>query len=119
MSAGSRILTCFYAAVALWLAYCTVRTWGSAAAWSSAAMAVASLLVVVAMVREIVIAHERRTVAALCGRKERHLAWRWHAAEVLAQEEVEAAACCERWWSSLGIDHDTGCAHQTPRSNAA
>lgn len=84
MSRGSRVLTVMYIAVALWLAYCTVRTWGTVPAWTTLAMAAASLAPVLGVVRETVIADERRAVAVLREREGRRAAWRdaaprpWH-----------------------------------------
>ncbi|MGW4108665.1 hypothetical protein ACWEGV_37755, partial [Streptomyces sp. NPDC004976] len=65
MSRGSRTLTVLYIAVALWLSFCTVRTWGAVPVWTTLAMAVAALAPVMGVVRETVIADERRTVAVL------------------------------------------------------
>ncbi|MGW2209940.1 hypothetical protein [Streptomyces sp. NPDC001781] len=56
---------------ALWLAYCTARTWGAAPAWATAGMAAGSLLCGIAVTRESVLAHERRLVAALLDRDHR------------------------------------------------
>jgi hypothetical protein len=28
-------------------------------------------------------------------------------------------ACCERWWTSLGRDHEPGCGHRAPHTGAA
>ncbi|WP_432058427.1 hypothetical protein [Streptomyces sp. bgisy022] len=118
MSRGSRTLSALYVAVALWLAYCTVRTWGTVPAWTSLAMAAASLAPLLGIAREGVIAEERRTVAVLREREGRRGAWRDTAAALLAQAEVDAA-CCERWWTSCATDHDPGCAHRTSRDNSA
>ncbi len=112
MSRGSRALVVLYVAVALWLAFCTVRTWGAVPAWTTLAMAAAALAPAVGVVRETVIAGERRTVAALRQREARRSAWRDTAAAALARAEVDAA-CCERWWTSCATRHDPGCAHRT------
>ncbi|MBD9735657.1 hypothetical protein IGX29_28420 [Streptomyces sp. H28] len=118
MSRGSRTLSALYVAVALWLAYCTVRTWGTVPLWTSLAMAVAGLAPVLGVAREGVIAEERHAVAVLREREGRRGAWRDTAAAVLARVEVDAA-CCERWWTSLATDHDPGCAHRTSRDGTA
>ncbi|PWE12397.1 hypothetical protein DD630_02110 [Streptomyces sp. BSE7F] len=112
MSRGSRVLTVMYIAVALWLAYCTVRTWGTVPAWTTLAMAAASLAPVLGVVRETVIADERRAVAVLREREGRRAAWRDAAAAAVARAEVEAA-CCERWWTSCAAEHDPKCARRT------
>ncbi|GGW46950.1 hypothetical protein [Streptomyces griseoloalbus] len=125
MSRGSRALTVLYVAVALWLSFCTVRTWGAVPAWSSLAMAAAALAPVVGVVRETVIADERHAVAVLREREGRRAAWRDAA---LARAEVEAAAfsraeveaaCCERWWTSCATEHDPCCAHRTAWGSTA
>ncbi|WP_245657255.1 hypothetical protein [Streptomyces griseorubens] len=87
MSRGSRVLTVLYIAVALWLAYCTVRTWGDVPAWTTLAMAAASLAPVLGVVRETVIADERRAVAVLREREGRRAAWRDAAAAAVARAE--------------------------------
>ncbi|MEV0977646.1 hypothetical protein [Streptomyces sp. NPDC049915] len=114
MSRGSRILVAAHAAVGVWLVYYTVRTWGAATTWSSAIMAAAAVTVLAGVVRS--------TVAGVRGtgreRDTRRGARRAEVAEALAQREL-SAACCERWWTSLGADHDTACARRTPRSSAA
>ncbi|MFE4050087.1 hypothetical protein [Streptomyces sp. YIM B13518] len=112
MSRGSRTLIALYVVVGLWLSFCTVRTWGAVPLWTTLAMTVASLAPVTGVVRETVIADERRAVAALREREGRRAAWRDAAAAALAQAEVEAA-CCERWWTSCATEHDPGCAHRT------
>ncbi|MFI2376283.1 hypothetical protein ACH5AO_14620 [Streptomyces sp. NPDC018964] len=112
MSSGSRTLTALYVAVALWLSFCTVRTWGTVPLWTTLAMAVASLAPVIGIVRETVIADERRAVAVLRERQGRRAAWRDAVAAAVAQAEVEAA-CCERWWTSCATEHDPACAHRT------
>jgi hypothetical protein len=76
VSRGSRALCGLYLAVTGWLAFCTIQTWGTAATWTSLTMAAASLLPIVAAIRESVIADERRHVAALIAQQERERARR-------------------------------------------
>jgi hypothetical protein len=71
VSRGSRALCGLYTITAAWLAFCTINTWGTAATWTSLTMAAASLLPIVAAIRETVIADERRHVAALIAHQER------------------------------------------------
>ncbi|MFE9773291.1 hypothetical protein ACFYOV_16735 [Streptomyces sp. NPDC005931] len=118
MSRGSRILTALYLAVAVWLAFCTVKTWGTVPVWTTLAMALAGLTPLLATVRETVLADERRTVAVLREREVRRAAWRDATAAVVARAEVEAA-CCERWWTSCATDHDPECERHTSRGSAA
>ena len=112
MSRGSRTLTAMYIAVALWLSFCTVRTWGTVPLWTTLAMAVASLAPVAGGGGETGIADDRRAVAGLRAGVGRGAGWRAGGAAALARAEVEAA-CCERWWTSCATEHDPGCAHRT------
>ncbi|MEU3844726.1 hypothetical protein AB0E88_32440 [Streptomyces sp. NPDC028635] len=113
MNRGSRILTALHAAVGVWLVWCTVRTWGAATTWISVIMAAAAATVLAGVVRPLV-ADRRRAGRERDGRRgTRHV----DAAEALARREL-SAACCERWWTSLGADHDTACGRRAHRSAA-
>jgi hypothetical protein len=39
-------------------------------------------------------------------------------ARALVAAELDDA-CCERWWTSLGWDHEPGCGRQAPHTGAA
>lgn len=66
MSSGSRALTIAYTCTALWLAWCALQQYRYGALWVAPVFGAASLMPVIAVVRETVIAEERHTVAALC-----------------------------------------------------
>ncbi|MFJ4199716.1 hypothetical protein ACIP2Y_08785 [Streptomyces sviceus] len=40
------------------------------------------------------------------------------AADDIVRAELDTA-CCERWWTSCGTDHDSACPRRVPRSSAA
>ena len=65
MSMGSRAMCGLYIATALWLAWCAVRQYQYGALWAACLFAAASVVVVIGVVRETVLAEERRTIAAL------------------------------------------------------
>ncbi|MFI8531767.1 hypothetical protein ACIGMX_16195 [Streptomyces aquilus] len=111
MSRGSRTLISLYALVALWLAFCTVETLDTVPLWTTLTMAAVSITPVLAVIRETVIAELREVAASRATHSVDQ-------AEAAARAELDAA-CCERWWTSLGTDHDPTCRHQTPRSSAA
>lgn len=67
----ARILCALYGAVFLWLAFCTVQTWGQVPLWTSITMAAASLAAVVAGFRESDRADEDRRYQALLERAAR------------------------------------------------
>ena len=52
MTWRSRTLTSLYSAVTLWLAFCTVQTWGDVPRWTSITMAATSITPIVAALRE-------------------------------------------------------------------
>ncbi|MEU0041036.1 hypothetical protein [Streptomyces sp. NPDC006333] len=52
MTPFARVLTALYVASAVWLAYCTVQTWGRAALWASILTAASGLATIVAGLRE-------------------------------------------------------------------
>lgn len=62
MTNQGRALCTLYTAVTLWLAYCTVQTWSHVPLWTSAIMAAASLITIVAGLRESTHADELRAV---------------------------------------------------------
>lgn len=111
MSRGSRTLTALYSLTALWLSFCTYQTAGDVPFWSTCFMLAAGLIPIVAVVREVDITELREQAGVRTAHRNEH-------AEAVARAELDAA-CCERWWTSFGTDHDPECEHQTPRSNAA
>jgi hypothetical protein len=54
--------------------------------------------------------------------KQRALTPSNHTGRTAADDTVRAeadTACCERWWTSCGTDHDTTCPRRVPKSSAA
>ncbi|MFE9441150.1 hypothetical protein ACFYO2_19550 [Streptomyces sp. NPDC006602] len=118
MSLPSRLLCALYSLTSLWLAWYSVRQYQyGGSAWSVPLFAVASIVPVIAVVRESVLADEHRTIAVLRRQKGRCTTNRDELCEAIACAELNAA-CCERWWTSRATDHDPTCPHQR-RSNAA
>ncbi|MBA4865951.1 hypothetical protein H1V43_32325 [Streptomyces sp. PSKA54] len=119
MSRPARALCALYSATALFLAYCAViQCQAGGPLWAVPLFVAASIVPVIATLRELELADERRTTATLTAREIRRLARHDARCEDTARRELDAA-CCERWWTALGTDHDPDCQHQTPRSNAA
>ncbi|MGY6019555.1 hypothetical protein [Streptomyces spinosirectus] len=118
MNRASRSIISVYLAVVFWLGFCTVATFGDVPAWSTATMAAASAAPILGAIRELDLRDTRRHLAVLKEREARQAAHADEAAEHQANAEL-LDACCERWWTSCGTDHDDTCPHHTPRSNAA
>ncbi|MGW3690133.1 hypothetical protein [Streptomyces sp. NPDC005125] len=112
MTRPARVLCVLYGAVSLWLACCTVQQARYGAQWATFMFAAASVMPVVAIVREFDLADERRAVAGL-GFERRESALRPPPPDVdpLMRTEIPLA-CCERWWTALGTDHDPTCPQQ-------
>jgi hypothetical protein len=64
MTWQARTLCTLYAAVTLWLAYCTTETWGHVPLWTSLVMAAASIVTIVAGRREAEHADDTRGLRA-------------------------------------------------------
>jgi hypothetical protein len=75
MTRGSRALCALYTATALWHAWCTINTLGYVPLWASVLNMAASIVAVIAIVRETVLADERHTIAVLLEREGRRTAW--------------------------------------------
>jgi uncharacterized membrane protein YcjF (UPF0283 family) len=113
MSWSSRFLTALYVTTSAGLAWTAVLEFRYGPAWAGCLFCAASLVPVIAVVRESVLCDLRRAARLSAGPLPRIAG-----AEAVVRAELEAA-CCERWWTSLGTDHDAGCPHRTRRSSAA
>ncbi|MFJ4784101.1 hypothetical protein [Streptomyces sp. NPDC088794] len=111
MSRSGRLLCALYLGTSGGLAWTVVLELRYGPLWIAFLFAAASVVQVIAVVRETLI-HDLRTSCAGPRRPARS------AADEIVREELDAA-CCERWWTSLGTDHDTVCPHLFPRSSAA
>ncbi|WP_210570255.1 hypothetical protein [Streptomyces sp. GESEQ-4] len=117
MHASHRLLCGLYVLTSAGLAWTAVLELLCGLVWAALLFTAASLVPVIAVVRETVLHDERRTVTAL--RAQAAARGRGEgAADDIVRSELYAA-CCERWWTSCGTDHDTSCPHRIPRSSAA
>ncbi len=117
MNRSSRLLCVLYVATSAGLAWTSVLEYRYGPMWAACLFAAASLVPVIAVVRETVIWDLRRLLLRYAASLEQGCCAP-SAADLLVREELDAA-CCERWWTSLGRDHDTTCPHRIPRSSAA
>ncbi|MFF4255865.1 hypothetical protein ACFY1L_32110 [Streptomyces sp. NPDC001663] len=117
MNRSGRLLSALYLATSGGLAWTTVLEFRHGPRWAAFLFAAASLVPVIAVVRETLIADLIR--AAVAPQLPEHPAADAVTREdALIREELDAA-CCERWWTSLGTDHDLVCRHRSRRSSAA
>ncbi|MEU6356574.1 hypothetical protein ABZ896_45930 [Streptomyces sp. NPDC047072] len=106
-------LSALYIATSTGLAWTAVLELRHGPVWAACLFAATSLVPVIAVVRESVIRDQRRWMAEL----ERRAAGA-ETADHIVRGELDTA-CCERWWTSCGTDHDTSCPRRVPRSSAA
>ncbi|MEL3944840.1 hypothetical protein [Streptomyces sp. LNU-CPARS28] len=113
----SRPLHVAYGALLPWLGYCAIQTGRTGNWWATATFAAASALTVIAALREGQLEDALRREAVRDEREARLGRPPLDTAECAASVAL-AAACCERWWTSAGADHDSACSRQH-RSDAA
>ncbi|CAL9665983.1 hypothetical protein SUDANB145_07162 (plasmid) [Streptomyces sp. enrichment culture] len=118
MSNYARAVCAFYAALALWLTFCTVQTWGTAATWASLTMLSASGVPIVGILREHTHADDLRQLRAELERHARPDTPLHDLTDGIVAMEL-AAACCETWWTSAGTEHDGPCTARWARTVAA
>jgi hypothetical protein len=114
MTHSGRLLCALHLATSGGLAWTTVLEFLHGPRWAAFLFAAASLVPVIAVVRETLIRDLRLAAAG----PRRRVGPVHPAADDVVRAELEAA-CCERWWTSLGIHHDTTCPYGTRRSSAA
>lgn len=111
MTRFARILCVIYGATTLFLAWAAVQSGMANSVWSALLFAAASIVPLMAWLRE----------AEFVDIKAEALASSERAARVRESEDRrslrEAAdalghSCCERWWTSLGTDHSPTCEKQ-------
>lgn len=112
------VLCGLYLAVFVWLAWWTGTTASRAPLWFTTGNAAAAIVLVIAVIQQLDNADLRYENTELRERETRRAAHADEAAEHQANAEL-LDACCERWWTSLGADHDPTCPHHTPRSSPA
>ncbi|MDT0433860.1 MULTISPECIES: hypothetical protein [Streptomyces] len=111
MNRTGRLLCALHLATAAGLALTAVEEFRHGPLWAGFLFTAASVVPVISVVRETVIEDLLRD-AALTDRRV------FRAADDIVRASLDAA-CCERWWTSLGTDHDAACPHRVPRSSAA
>lgn len=115
MNRSPGLLSALYLTTSTGLAWTAVLEFRYGPLWAACLFAAASLVPVIAVVRESVICEQRRTVADL---RKRARGSGEGSADLIVRAELDAA-CCERWWTSFGTDHDATCPRRVPRSSAA
>lgn len=110
MNHPHRLLCVLYVATSAGLAWTTALELRYGPIWAACLFAAASLVPVIAFVREAELTEPAPLYEV------------WGVEPGIDDDVVRAeldAACCERWWTSCGTDHDTVCPHRIPRSSAA
>lgn len=93
-----------YTAHLFLLSYFATTSARNGAPWQTAALVAVSVLLGVAAAREYISADEKRAAAARAERAARPPDPRPAIDGVVAV--ALAAACCERWWTSAGAEHE-------------
>lgn len=101
MTRGSLALCALYLATALWLAWCTVITFGGVPIWVTLLNTAASVVAVMAVVREAELGDERHRVAVLVERESRRAAWPELPADGEPLDDSERAA-----WQEIATHWD-------------
>ncbi|NUS74967.1 MAG: hypothetical protein HOV70_02045 [Streptomyces sp.] len=101
MSLPIRVLWWYYLAAAAFTGHCAVASIKAGANWYAAAFSATCLLLLVAVTREYLTADERRAAAVRAERAARLRSW-----PTRPRAEMDSG-CCERWWTSVGEEHDT------------
>lgn len=117
MTRFARALCTIYSAAAIFLAYAAVQQARYGEPWAVAALSGCSLVPLIAFLRETDHADTLSDVRADAERAAR-LHDRQEQRSLRDAADALEHVCCERWWTSLGTDHDPTCRHQQ-RSSAA
>lgn len=116
MTASARILCWAYLLGAALTTYCATASAQHQAPGYAAGLGTVAVLLLTAAVRELLAAGERSLVAIRAEGAARARTHQYDSAEGVARVTL-AAACCERWWTSAGAEHDTE--HCTRKDRAA
>ncbi|MFC8124680.1 hypothetical protein [Streptomyces sp. NPDC057302] len=103
MSRTARILCWAYLLGATLATYCATTSAQHSAPGYAAGLGTVAALLVTATVRELLAAGERSLATINAERARAH---KYDSAKGVARVAL-AAACCERWWTSAGAEHDT------------
>ncbi|WP_020134693.1 hypothetical protein [Streptomyces sp. 351MFTsu5.1] len=118
MNRSAGLLSALYLATTTGLVWTAALTLRDGPPWAACLFAAASLVPVIAVVRECVICDQRQTLAEMRRTAAAPGDPGAEAADAIVRAELETA-CCERWWTSCGTDHDSTCPRRVPRSSAA
>ncbi|MFF4034991.1 hypothetical protein ACFYZ2_35535 [Streptomyces sviceus] len=118
MNRSAGLLSALYLATSTGLAWTAVQALRSGPPWAVCLFAAASLVPVIAVVRESVLCDQRRALSEMRGRPAAPDGPHTGAADDIVRAELDTA-CCERWWTSCGTHHDSTCPRKIPRSSAA
>lgn len=114
MNRSSRFLSILYVLTSGLLIWTAVLQYRYGPLWAGLLFTAAGAVPTVAVVRESVIGDLRRALTELTARPRRHGE---RLVDTIVRGELDAA-CCDRWWTSLGTDHDAACAHRARNSAA-
>ncbi|WP_037686971.1 hypothetical protein [Streptomyces aureocirculatus] len=104
----SRALHAAYGALLSWLGYCTFQTVRTGDHAAAATFAAAAVFTVIATLREGQLEDALRREAVHAERNARTARPPLDTTECAAALAL-AGACCERWWTSCGTNHDPTC----------
>ncbi|MBN0042600.1 hypothetical protein JS756_00430 [Streptomyces actuosus] len=111
MTWSSRMLSTLYVTTSAGLAWTADLQFRHGLAWAGCLFGAGCVVPVIAVVRESVLCDLRRAVGR---RGSGSPATRTRACGTEAAVRAElGSACCERWWTSLGTDHDMACREQS------
>lgn len=111
MTRFARVLCVIYGATTVFLAWAAVRSGMANSPWIAVLFAAASIVPILAWLREAEFVDMKAEALAS---SERAARVRENAERRAIREAADALqhVCCERWWTSLGTDHDPTCAKQ-------
>jgi hypothetical protein len=119
MNRSAGLLSALYLATSTGIAWTAALALRQGPPWAACLFAAASLVPVIALVRESMLRDQRRALAEMRGRSGGPEGQAGAgAADDIVRAELDTA-CCERWWTSCGTDHDSACPRRVPRSSAA
>lgn len=117
MTRFARALCTIYGAAALFLAWATVQQALYGEPWAVVAFGACSLIPLISLLRETEFV-DAKTAARVETERAARLRDREDQRGLRGDLRALENACCERWWTSFGTDHDPTCRHQQ-RSSAA
>ena len=116
MTRIARTVCVIYGAATLFLSFATVQQALYGELWAVAALAACSLVPLIGLFRECALADALNEVRANTDRAARLRDKEQRSLRAAA--DALGHACCERWWTSFGTDHDPECRNQQRRQTA-